>query len=366
MIKAIFPEGVIAMTVNGLHQWDYGQTLQIQANGLPALVEVHFACNGMKEAVVRSCSAASGTVTAAIPDICLEQTSPVMAWVYIIGESSGTTTLTVTLPVTARTRPQPNATIPEDTSDKYTEAVAAMNAAAASLAKGDTTVARAIADANGNNIPNTYATQADVNGVVLNTDLLAKVEELAALKISKIYQFRLGGASYAKDDAGNAVNLPHNMCEYAYATVFVYYNFAMVYLWGVNSTPNYYNRFRQDTGWSGWMTLVDSSNIGGYVPDSTSGLKLTGAKNVAITNGSGAFAVGTGLETGALYLVNFSGRSGVIYASQSSKNYTAIGEYIISVFGGEQSDEVQILKSDGSAVETVSGTAYFYKMGTIA
>ena len=320
----------------------------------------------MNEAVVRSCAVTSDTLTAAIPDICLEQTSPVMAWVYIVGGSSGITTLTVTLPVIARARPQPNATIPEDTSDKYTEAVAAMNAAVNNLSNGNFTAARAIADANGNNIPNTYATQVDVNGTVLNTDLLAKVEELAALKISKIYQFKLGGTSYAKDDAGNAVNLPNNMCEYAYATVFVYYNFAMVYLWGVNRTPNYYNRFRQGTGWSGWMTLVDSSNIGGYVPDSTSGLKLTGAKNVTITNGSGAFAVGVALEAGAFYLVDFSGYSGIIYRTAASNNTAALGGYIITVKNGEQSDEVQILKSDGSAVASVSGTARFYKMGTIA
>lgn len=370
MIKAIFPEGVTAMTVTGLTQWDYGQTLQIQASGLPALVEVHFACEGMNEAVVRSCAVTSNTLTAAIPDICLEQTSPVMAWVYIVSESSGITTLTVTLPIIARARPQPNATIPEDTSDKYTEAVAAMNAAAAALAEGDVTVARALADANGNNIPNTYAPQADVYGTILRTDLLAKVAELVAARTSRAYLFKIGGSDYDTDDNGNPVNLPSNRYTYSFVTIYTYYDAARVYLWGCtwDTTPLCYGIYRDVDGgkWSGWKEVVDSENIDEYVPDTTSGLKLTGAKSVTISNGSGDFATGVSLETGAFYLVNFSGRSSVIYKSSATNNTAAIGEYIISVSGGEQSDTVQILKNDGSAVATVSGTAYFYKMGTTA
>ena len=103
-IKATFPAGVDAIIVNGLHQWDYGQQLEIQASGLPAVVEVHFACAGMTEAAVRVCDASSGTAVASIPDTCLEQSSPVTAWVYEVGETSGTTILTVTLPIIARAR----------------------------------------------------------------------------------------------------------------------------------------------------------------------------------------------------------------------------------------------------------------------
>jgi hypothetical protein len=127
-IKAIFPAGVIDITVNGLHQWDYGQQLEITAEGLPADVEVHFACAGMREAVVRNCSKVGGSYTAAIPDRCLEQTTPVVAWVYAVGETAGQTILTVTLPIIARAQPQPGATVPETASDKYTEAIEAMNA----------------------------------------------------------------------------------------------------------------------------------------------------------------------------------------------------------------------------------------------
>lgn len=127
-LKVIVPKGQTEITVNGLHQWDFGRTIEIHADGLPSMVEVHFACAGMNEAVVRSCAMIDGAVTAAVPDTCLEQSTPIVAWVYDAGETSGATILTITLPIIPRTRPQPSETIPESVSDKYTEAVAAMNA----------------------------------------------------------------------------------------------------------------------------------------------------------------------------------------------------------------------------------------------
>lgn len=140
-IKATFPAGVQALTVNGLHQWDYGQALEIEAPDLPALVEVHFACAGMLEAVVRSCALADGKVTAAIPDICLEQTTPVVAWVYEVGETSGRTTRTVTLPIIQRAKPQGSVTISPAMSDKYTELAAAVNALVEGIKSGEIKVA---------------------------------------------------------------------------------------------------------------------------------------------------------------------------------------------------------------------------------
>lgn len=126
-IKATFPAGVNELTVHGLHQWDYGQKLEIHADDLPAMLEVHFACEGMRDAVVRSCALIDGVAEAAIPDQCLEQTSPVIAWVYLVGETSGATDKTIIMPIIARTQPQAGATVPEVIGDRYTEAVSAMN-----------------------------------------------------------------------------------------------------------------------------------------------------------------------------------------------------------------------------------------------
>lgn len=129
-IKAIFPPGMTEITVNGLHQWDYGRKLEIRADDLPTIIEVHFSCRGMKDAVVRTCAVEDGAVEVTIPDLCLEQTSPITAWIYEIGETYGATAKTITLTVIPRTRPQsvvpPSADIP----NKYTDALVAMNTSA--------------------------------------------------------------------------------------------------------------------------------------------------------------------------------------------------------------------------------------------
>lgn len=105
MIQATIPAGVTSLTVHGLHQWDYGQQLQLRADGLPSLVEVHFGCPGMKEAEVRVAPLTDGAVTVSIPDRCLEQSAPITAWVYFVDETSGRTALELTLPVSLRLKP---------------------------------------------------------------------------------------------------------------------------------------------------------------------------------------------------------------------------------------------------------------------
>lgn len=143
-IIAIFPSGASELIVHGLHQWDYGRKLEIHADDLPALIEVHFACAGMTEAVVRSCAVVQGVAEATIPDQCLEQTTPIVAWVYAVGESSGATIKTITLTVIQRARPQPGGTIPPTISDKYTELMAAVTEQVDALKKGNVTVNKAL------------------------------------------------------------------------------------------------------------------------------------------------------------------------------------------------------------------------------
>lgn len=126
-IKALFPAGLDAITVHGLHQWDYGQTLEIHDTALPSLVEIHFACPGMSDAIVRPCAVVQGVATAAIPDLCLEQASPVQAWIYEIGDTSGRTIRTLTLPIMSRPRPAQSGEVPNSVGDKYTELIGEVN-----------------------------------------------------------------------------------------------------------------------------------------------------------------------------------------------------------------------------------------------
>lgn len=142
-LKAIIPSGVTEIIVNGLHQWDYGQELEIHCDDIPAIVEVHFACFGMIEADVRTCTVANGVAKVSIPDLCIEQTTPITAWVYCINGTSARTAITITLPIIARAKPAPSASVPTVISDKYTELVAAINEQVSALSQGEVMAARA-------------------------------------------------------------------------------------------------------------------------------------------------------------------------------------------------------------------------------
>lgn len=137
-MKAIFLNGADEATAQGrLFQWDRGRTLEIHADDLPAAVEVHFAHAGMDAAIVYTCAVVNGVATVAIPNLCLQQSGPVKAWVYQVGTSgeteTGETIKTITLPLTARTRPDSDESVPEEFISKYTEAMAAMDAIVAEV-----------------------------------------------------------------------------------------------------------------------------------------------------------------------------------------------------------------------------------------
>lgn len=194
---AIIPSGQTEITVNGLHQWDYGRQLEIHSDELPVSVEVHFACTGMDTAVVRPCSGAGGVAVVSIPDRCLEQTTPITAWVFEINGTSGLTTKKINLPIIARTRPSITEDIPTEVSDKYTEAVTAMNEAVATVIDGGIKVSKAsnadYATNAGNAVRANSAAEADfatnaqsadsanVAGQALNSGMADKAKELDAL-----------------------------------------------------------------------------------------------------------------------------------------------------------------------------------------
>lgn len=135
-INAIFPTGVTEITVNGLHQWDYGRTLRIESADLPSSVEVHFAYPGMREAIVRACESVRGVAEVVIPDTCLEQTAPITAWVFAIDGTRGKTLKTITITVIPRAQPQPPS-FPEEYTDKYTELIDAVEALLVAVKNGD-------------------------------------------------------------------------------------------------------------------------------------------------------------------------------------------------------------------------------------
>ena len=170
-IKATFPDGADSITVSGLYQWDYGRVLEIEASemgsGTTEIVEIHFACPNMSEAVVHSCGFTNGVGTVTIPDTCLEQSSPITAWIYRISGTEGHTLKTITLTVKARTRPATSNEIPQEISNKYTQLITEINEAVDALENGNVTAKQAVTakDADyaataGNASTSAYATSA--------------------------------------------------------------------------------------------------------------------------------------------------------------------------------------------------------------
>ena len=139
-IKAKIPSGQKNVRTSAMYQWDYGQTLEIEAENLPSLIEVHFACHGMTEAVVHTCSAVNGVATVAIPDRCLEQSTEITAWVYEIEGDAGRTIYSISIPITARTRPARSESIPQSVQDTYTQLITEVNELLEALQSGTVNV----------------------------------------------------------------------------------------------------------------------------------------------------------------------------------------------------------------------------------
>jgi hypothetical protein len=155
-IKVKFETGETEKRASGLYQWDYGQTLEVEAPYLPTIVEVHFACRGMTEAIVRVCSTVLNVASVAIPDLCLEHTGEIVAWVYGIDGTSGRTLHSITIPIIARARPTRSEAIPEDVENNYTQLISEVNEAVEKLTEGAVVAAEATHAVNADR-----ATQAD-------------------------------------------------------------------------------------------------------------------------------------------------------------------------------------------------------------
>lgn len=111
MIIATFLNCRNNATATGLWQWDYGQVLRIQGLSLPEAVEIHFSLQEKGgEAVTRIGTTKDGVTDVVIPDSMLEvdtaQNYFIYAFVYLTDDSSGQTEYKITMPITARPKPE--------------------------------------------------------------------------------------------------------------------------------------------------------------------------------------------------------------------------------------------------------------------
>lgn len=193
-IKALFPEGTTTISLAPLYQWDYGQELEIEAAGLPSLIEVHFACNGMNEAVVHTCSCVGNIATVAIPDRCLEQPNEITAWVYEIDGTAGRTIYSIYIPIIARTRPARSESIPQSVQDTYTQLITEVNELLDALQSGSVRVGYANTAASALNAAKAAnadtATSANTAGIATNAINDANGDKISDtyMKLPKDYE----------------------------------------------------------------------------------------------------------------------------------------------------------------------------------
>lgn len=114
--------------IYGLDQYDYGQTLELHGLSLPEAVEVHFAIEkSAADAERRVGTTKDGVTTVAIPDKMLEQSRPIVAYVYVSDSVSGKTVRKINMPINPRQKPEEFIS-PDDPlkEDPFRDAVAAV------------------------------------------------------------------------------------------------------------------------------------------------------------------------------------------------------------------------------------------------
>ena len=122
----LFSRSRSAVAARSLHQWDYGQVLQLFGIDLPELYSVHFSNLPLGGEAIVEVGNADGVP---IPDALLETGLPVYAWVYLhTGDSDGETAYSVTIPVIKRSQPTDGGHDPADV-DSIDRAITALNGA---------------------------------------------------------------------------------------------------------------------------------------------------------------------------------------------------------------------------------------------
>ena len=104
-LYAHFYEGITKVVAKGLTQWDYGQKLYITGLDVPPTLQVHFSNDVEKTAIVMQATLSDNVISVDVPNVLLEKTLDITAWVYVLGQNSGETVRTIVLPVEPRIKP---------------------------------------------------------------------------------------------------------------------------------------------------------------------------------------------------------------------------------------------------------------------
>lgn len=106
MLQAIFNDTINTLTLTGLTQWDKGRKLYIKGLDLPEIVEIHFADKINTEAIRMIGRKENDYTVVEIPNVMLEKTHDIFAWVYVTNDQIGKTEKTIILKIKKRAKPQ--------------------------------------------------------------------------------------------------------------------------------------------------------------------------------------------------------------------------------------------------------------------
>ena len=121
-----FRKGNTTALASPLFQYDYGQIIKIEGLDLPDAYEVHFdnVLDGVE--AIPQIGTADGVV---IPDVLLEESDPIYAWVFLHeGEDDGETKYVITIPIKERSKATQVTPDPVE-QDVITQTLAALNTA---------------------------------------------------------------------------------------------------------------------------------------------------------------------------------------------------------------------------------------------
>lgn len=94
MLEVSFEENAIS-AITHCTQWDYGQDMIIKGLYLPERVEIHFALESQKSALIQIGTTRNETTIVRVPDRLLESGENICAYIYIADEEKGRTVRTI-------------------------------------------------------------------------------------------------------------------------------------------------------------------------------------------------------------------------------------------------------------------------------
>lgn len=104
-LEAQFPQNAAEIILDSLTQWDKDVLLHISGDDIPESFEIHMGYEGIFEAIRIPLQKKDGVATVKIPNVLLEQTRDIKAWIYVIDPEGCRTTKTITIPLAVREKP---------------------------------------------------------------------------------------------------------------------------------------------------------------------------------------------------------------------------------------------------------------------